>query len=134
MSEHTKKHHIKADAKHYLYCLSETGDAFKIPVEVLEQYYVRSKKTQDMARKSVRAAQGVPADEVFKKLDDQYGKAATMLKGLRFREGLNQVDFAEMIDVTQGDLSKMERGLRPIGKVLAKRIAKCFSVDYRHFL
>lgn len=134
MSGHTKKHHIKADTKQALYCLSETGDTFKIPVEVLEQYYVRSKKTQDKARESVRAAQGIPSEEVFKKLDAQYGKAATMLKGLRLREGLNQVEFAEMIDVTQGDLSKMERGFRPIGKVLAKRIAKVFSVDYRHFL
>jgi DNA-binding XRE family transcriptional regulator len=134
MSEHMKKHHIKANAKQMLYCLSETGDTFKIPVGVLEQYYVRSEKAQCKARASVRAVDGIPADEVFNKLDAQFSKAGVVLKGLRLREGLNQVEFAEMIDVTQGDLSKMERAIRPIGKTLAKRISKVFSVNYRNFL
>jgi hypothetical protein len=28
----------------------------------------------------------------------------------------------------------MEKGIRPIGKIIAKRIQKAFGVDYRYFL
>jgi plasmid maintenance system antidote protein VapI len=41
---------------------------------------------------------------------------------------------AKKIGVTQGDLSKMEKGERPIGKKLAVRIGKTLSIDYRRFL
>jgi plasmid maintenance system antidote protein VapI len=41
---------------------------------------------------------------------------------------------AEKIGVNQGDLSKMEKGARPIGKKLAMRIGKALGIDYRRFL
>jgi transcriptional regulator with XRE-family HTH domain len=47
---------------------------------------------------------------------------------------LLQAEMAKKINVTQADLSKMESGKRPIGKVIAKRIAKIFGVNYRYFL
>ena len=57
-----------------------------------------------------------------------------MLRGVRVRENLSQIEFAKKIGVTQSDLSKMELGKRPIGKIVAKRIAKMFDVPYRIFL
>jgi len=41
---------------------------------------------------------------------------------------------AKKINITQADLSKMENGKRPIGKIIAKRIEKMFDVSYRYFL
>jgi transcriptional regulator with XRE-family HTH domain len=57
-----------------------------------------------------------------------------LLKGLRAREGLSQVEFAKKINITQANLSAMENGRRPIGKIVAKRIEKVFGTNYRYFL
>lgn len=76
----------------------------------------------------------ISADTIFSELDAQSNKAATLLRGLRSRENLSQTEFAKRIEVTQSNLSKMERGTRPIGKTLAKRISKEFGVNYRYFI
>jgi len=76
----------------------------------------------------------VPADDVFQSLTEKYSKAGALLRGLRIREGLNQTEFAKIIDTTQANLSSMENGSRPIGKNKAKLIAEKFDVDYRYFL
>lgn len=76
----------------------------------------------------------VPAEEVFKSLNEQYTKAGALLKGLRARENLNQMEFAKLINVTQANLSKMENGKRPIGKTIAKRLEQVFNVNYKYFL
>ena len=67
-------------------------------------------------------------------LTEKYSKAGALLRGLRVREGLNQTEFAKIIDTTQANLSSMENGNRPIGKNKAKLIAEKFDVDYRYFL
>lgn len=59
---------------------------------------------------------------------------AISLSGLRYREGLTQKQLGEMIGVKQSSISLMERGMRPIGKKIAQRIAKVFKTDYRIFL
>jgi len=59
---------------------------------------------------------------------------ATALRGLRRREGLTQVEMGKMLNVPQGNLSQMERGKRPVGKIIAKRLAELFKTDYRLFL
>ncbi len=76
----------------------------------------------------------ISADEAFKNLIDQYGKAGALLKGIRVREGLTQIEFAKLIGTSQANLSSMENGARPIGKNKAKVIAEKFDVDYRYFL
>ena len=76
----------------------------------------------------------VPASVVFKDLEKKYTLAGAALKGARLREGLTQMELAQKINVTQGDLSKMESGKRPIGKTIAKRLAKVLKFDYRVFL
>ncbi len=59
---------------------------------------------------------------------------AISLSGLRYREDLTQQQLGEIIDVRQSNISLMERGLRPIGKNIAKRLAEVFKTDYRIFL
>lgn len=76
----------------------------------------------------------ISADELFKEIDQKYGKAGVLLRGLRARENLSQVEFAKRINVTQANLSKMENGARLIGKTIAMRIAKVFDVNYKYFL
>lgn len=59
---------------------------------------------------------------------------AVALRGLRCREGLMQVAFGEILGIKQTNISQMELGKRPIGKTIAKRIAKFFKSDYKIFL
>ena len=56
------------------------------------------------------------------------------VKGLRYREGLSQIDFAKKLNVSHTNLSAMKNGRRAIGKELAKRIAALYKLDYRVFL
>lgn len=76
----------------------------------------------------------VTADDSFKDLVGKYSKAGVLLRGLRVKEGLNQTEFAKLINTTQANLSSMENGSRLIGKNKAKLIAEKFGVDYRYFL
>lgn len=59
------------------------------------------------------------------------GKA---LAGARYREGLTQIQLAEMTGIPQRHISEMENGKRPIGKEMAKRFAKALNISYRVFL
>jgi DNA-binding XRE family transcriptional regulator len=117
MSAHTKKHHINAVAK-----ISWHGGLYVVPVEVMERYKV------------VPEIEYTSIDVLFKDLTEQSGEPAVLLKGLRHREGLSQVEFAKKINISQTNLSAMENGRRSIGKELAKKIAEIFKVDYRIFL
>jgi len=56
------------------------------------------------------------------------------LRGARKREGLTQKDLAALLGVSQTHISEMEHGKRPIGKDMAKRLAKVLKADYRVFL
>lgn len=65
---------------------------------------------------------------------EKYTKPAILLRGLRVREGYTQEDFSDIIGVSQSNLSKMELGKRPIGKIIAKRIEKAFGMHFQRFL
>lgn len=78
--------------------------------------------------------QSVPAEEVFRNLDEKYGKSGAALRGFRARDGLTQIQLAKKLKVPQTDISQIENGKRPVGKKMAKRLAKIFKTDYRVFL
>ena len=61
-------------------------------------------------------------------------KPCDCLRGLRYRENLTQKEMAVRLGVTQGNLSAMERGKRPIDNDLAKKIAAIFGGSYKSFL
>ena len=52
----------------------------------------------------------------------------------RKREALTQKDLAHLVGVSQTHISEMEHGKRPIGKDMARRLAKALKVNYRVFL
>ena len=56
------------------------------------------------------------------------------LRGLRSREGLTQKQLAEMIGARPTHISEMENGKRPIGKGMAKRLAKVLRTEHKIFL
>ena len=76
----------------------------------------------------------VPADTVLARQFAKYGKPGTVLRGFRARQDMTQQQLAKALSVTQGDVSAMENGRRPIGKTMAARLAKVFRTDYRVFL
>ena len=47
---------------------------------------------------------------------------------------MTQVELAKKIKTDQRNISAMENGKRPIGKEMAKRLAKVFKTDYQVFL
>lgn len=68
-------------------------------------------------------------DEVFP--DMQPG---TILRGARNRKGLTQAQLAARIGAKPSHISEMEKGKRPIGKDMAKRLAQALNTSYRVFL
>jgi DNA-binding XRE family transcriptional regulator len=71
----------------------------------------------------------VPWEEVY---PDFNGSVA--LRGARKREALTQKELARLVGVSQTHISEMEHGKRPIGKDMARRLAKVLKVNYRVFL
>lgn len=129
MSAHMKKHPIKAHSHGTTLIIKHHHHTYVIPKSVIDKYQV-----DDHDPKKVTRDKTPSLKKIFDKLDVEYTKAGALLKGLRLRENLSQIEFAKKIDVTQANLSKMENGKRPIGKTIAKRIEKVFGTNYRYFL
>ena len=71
----------------------------------------------------------ISLEEMFPDL--HFGSA---IRGLRYREELTQAQLAEKIGVKRHHISEMEHGKRPIGRDMAKRLAKALHTDYKVFL
>ena len=56
------------------------------------------------------------------------------LRGARTKEGLTQMELANLINIPQRHISMMENSKRPIGKEMAKRLGKALNIDYKVFL
>jgi plasmid maintenance system antidote protein VapI len=78
--------------------------------------------------------ENVPADEVLRDVYKKSGKTGSVIRGFQAREDMTQIELARKLGVTQGDLSKMENGKRPISKEMAHRLAKVFRTNYRVFI
>lgn len=59
---------------------------------------------------------------------------AVRLRGLRTKEGLTQQELADALGISQGRLSELESGTRPISVAMAKRIGKAYDCNYKSFL
>ncbi len=115
--------------------ITHKGTLYRIPKSVAEKYRVAKPKVSPDVKKSDSAkSDSILADDLFAELDQKFTKPGALLQGLRHRESMSQIEFANKINVSQSDLSKMEHGKRPIGKVVAKRIAQQFGIDYRMLL
>ena len=78
----------------------------------------------------------IPAEEVLKDIQKTLNRPdwAICLSGLRNRQDLTQKEMADILGLKQSNISAMEKGIRPIGKKLAMKIAELFGTNYRFFL
>ncbi len=127
MSEHMKRRPTKYSSNNSVICFIYGGKSYAIPKSIAARFIINNDNASI-------AKSTVSADKVFADLIHKHTKAGALLKGLRIREGMTQINFAKKISVTQTNLSKMENGKRPIGRTVAKRIAAKFNMDYRVFL
>lgn len=103
---------------------------FQVPQATAKAMLVLLKSAVGDDKKMILAEESA----TIKKLDLQYTRAGACLQGARLKEGFSQVGLAKKLGITQTNISAMERGGRPIGKNMARRIAKVLHVDYRIFL
>jgi DNA-binding XRE family transcriptional regulator len=59
----------------------------------------------------------------------KYKRAGLVLRGARYREGFSQKELAKQSKISQENISKMESGKRPIGKIVAKKLSKVLRVN-----
>jgi ribosome-binding protein aMBF1 (putative translation factor) len=124
MRKHLTRPYVKNSDSAIVLHFRYKGHVYNIPKSIAEKYEDKSKLAMDR----------ISSEDIFANIEKKYTKAGVLLRGTRHREGLTQIKMAKKINVTQADLSKMESGKRPIGKIIAKRIEKIFGVNYRYFL
>jgi Predicted transcriptional regulator with C-terminal CBS domains len=74
-------------------------------------------------------AESIAWEELASSRIAKYKKTGLALRGARYREGLSQKELAKRTGVSQENISKMENGQRPIGKKVAKKLAKTLRID-----
>jgi len=99
---------------------------YRVPVENLDKV---KKAMAGYGAEETSESESIPWREVCPDFN-----ASQALQGARYRESLTQKELARLIGVSQTHISEMEHGKRPIGKEMAKRLAKVLKVDYRVFL
>ena len=91
---------------------------------------VPKERCDAVAKAIAEAAEpNVPADTVFPE-----STAGSVLRGTREIRSMTQAMLAATIGVHVPNISEMERGLRPIGKEMAKRLGKALDMPYKAFL
>lgn len=84
--------------------------------------------------KKNKGESSIDAFDLYPHLKDPVKRAATVFHGIRLRHSLTQKEMGEKLGLHQTDVSKIEKGERPIGKKLAIRIGKALGIDYKRFL
>lgn len=130
MSAHMKKHPIN----------DEKGESYKVVIEMPGEKrrlsFLSVKHLNKLEAFLAKYGQAeaplwevLAADRIAK-----YKKSGLVLRGARYREGISQKELAHRSLISQDNISKMENGLRPIGKTVAKRLAKALNIDFHLFL
>ena len=78
-------------------------------------------------------SENIPWRQAFPEYTDEMLPAAC-LRGARYKEGITQRELARRTGIPQRHLSEMENGKRPIGKEMARRLAKILNVSYKVLL
>ncbi len=77
--------------------------------------------------------EALPWRQAFPEYDEK-SLPGVVLAGARGKEGITQRELARRVGIPQRHISEMERGKRPIGKEMAKKMAKALKIDYRVLL
>jgi ribosome-binding protein aMBF1 (putative translation factor) len=62
------------------------------------------------------------------------GEVATMVRACREAKDMTQQALADAVGLHKSNISEIERGKRPVGKALARKLAAALDADYRMFL
>jgi DNA-binding XRE family transcriptional regulator len=81
----------------------------------------------------VNLGEALPWRLAFPEFDEK-SLPGVVLAGARGKEGITQRELAGRVGIPQRHLSEMERSKRPIGKEVAKKLAKALDIDYRALL
>lgn len=122
MSAHTKEHPTKQAT--YKVIIEIPGKAKRLAFVSAEHL----KKLENFLDK-YGESDSIPWEELAKDRIAKYGKAGIVLRGARYREGLSQKELGKRTGVSQENISKMENSQRPIGKDVAKKLAKALNID-----
>lgn len=113
-----------------------TGDfaelSFKIPLKRLHKVRAAIESVLALIEDEAQE-EGEEHLATFEELFPDF-HAGNALRGARTREGLTQVRLAALVGVKPTHISAMEKGKRPIGKEMAKRLGKALHVGYKGFL
>jgi DNA-binding XRE family transcriptional regulator len=91
---------------------------------------VPADRAEAVARAIEEAAEpNIPAEEFF--ADSTPGRVLAGARGLR---EMTQAQLAAAIGVHKSHISGMERGKRPIGKEMAKKLGQALDMNWRIFL
>ena len=75
--------------------------------------------------------ESTPWRELAKDRIAKYGKAGIVLRGARYRAGLSQKALAELTNISQNNISKIENGKRTVGEQVAKKLAKALKINFK---
>ena len=108
--------------------------SLRVPAEQAADIAKKLKKFFELVNITIRERN--PEGEELYTLDEVFPDLhqGSAIRRLRMRGGLTQKRLAEIIGVNPSHISEMEHGKRPIGKEMARRLAKALRVDYRVFL
>lgn len=109
-------------------------DHFAIPqskLQLVHDFLHNVERGEEVAAEDNTAK---PWREAFKSDTEKHTEPGLALRGARVKQGLTQKQLAERLGIEQPNVAAMESGNRPIGRAMAKRLAKELQVDYRIFL
>ncbi|MFV0339035.1 MAG: multiprotein-bridging factor 1 family protein [Parachlamydiaceae bacterium] len=132
MLGHTKGHPTKARCSDFPVKIVIIAPAYKR--EAFINFESMGKLEAFLNKYSEDEAKPVAWDNLAKKRIEKYKKAGLVLRGMRYREGLSQVDLAKKSGVHQNEISKIENGKRTLGAKVAKKLALALNMDYRLFV
>jgi DNA-binding XRE family transcriptional regulator len=80
----------------------------------------------------------IPAEELITELKQEFGdyyrSPGYYLRAYRHRADLTQAQLAGKAGIHQHHISEMEHNRRPMGKALARKLAKILNCEYQRFL
>lgn len=124
MSGRTKQHPIKENKYHIVV---EGPRRKRLSLWISEEGFAELKTF--LAKQSRSGS--VTWDELASDRIAKHGKAGLALRGARLREGISQKELAKRSGVSQENISRMENGKRPIGMVVAEKLAAVLHIDIR---
>ncbi|MFZ5449071.1 MAG: helix-turn-helix domain-containing protein [Thermodesulfobacteriota bacterium] len=106
-----------------------TGDYVEIKVRIPVTNVNEAKAVLASYGAIAEEPDSIPWEDVY-----PHFNGSVALKGARKRERLTQKELANLVGISQTHISEMEHGKRPIGKDMARRLAKVLRINYRVFL